>query len=71
MYSVHKYIWQYDIHKNDIKYVQLGIMIGEFYAYILHKMYIMAKKVLAYDLISGQIRTCKVVRAIFKCWLEM
>ena len=46
-------------------------MIGEFYAYILHKMYIMAKKVLAYDLISGQIRTCKVVRAIFKCWLEM
>ena len=42
-------------------------MIGEFYAYILHKIYIMAKKVLAYDLISGQIRTCKVVRAIFKC----
>ena len=37
-------------------------MIGEFYAYILHKMYIMAKKVLAYDLISGQIRKCKVVR---------
>ena len=67
MYSVHKYIWQYDIHKNDIKYVQLGIMIGEFYAYILHY----GQKVLAYDLISGQIRTCKVVRAIFKCWLEM